>query len=53
MTFTAAVQGLPRYRGIIPDMAVEPSMADQLAGKDPVLERALALIARGGISSTF
>jgi hypothetical protein len=53
MTFTAAVRGLPRYRGIFPDIAVEPSMTDQLAGKDPVLERALSLIARGGGTSSM
>jgi C-terminal processing protease CtpA/Prc len=48
MAFTAAAQGLPRYRGIVPDIAVEPSIADVLAGKDPVLERALAIIAGDG-----
>ncbi len=46
-TFTAAVQGLPRYRGIIPDVVVEPDIADILAGKDPVMDRALSLIASG------
>jgi len=44
MTFTAAVRGIPRYQGITPDITVEPSMADQLTDKDPVLERALSLI---------
>jgi hypothetical protein len=48
IAFTAAVQGLPRYRGIVPDIAVEPGLADILAGRDPVLERALSLIARKG-----
>jgi hypothetical protein len=48
MAFAAAVQSLPRYRGIVPDIVVEPSIADELAGKDPVLERALAIIAGGG-----
>ena len=52
MTFTAAVKGLPRYRGIIPDIEVEPGIADLLSGKDPVLERALSLIAGGGISAS-
>ena len=51
MTFTAAVEGLPRYRGIIPDIEVEPGIADLLSGKDPVLERALSLIA-GGVSAS-
>ncbi len=44
MTFTAAVKTLPRYRGVLPDYPVEPGIADYLSGKDPVLERAFALI---------
>jgi len=48
MTFTAAVKDMPRYRGVMPDIAVEPSMSDYLSGKDPVLERALALCAASG-----
>jgi C-terminal processing protease CtpA/Prc len=48
MTFTAAVQGLSRYRGIMPDVVVEPGIADILSGNDPVLERALSLISRDG-----
>jgi len=45
MAFTAAVEGLPRYQGIVPDIVVEPGIADIVSGKDPVLERALSLIA--------
>lgn len=44
MTFTAAVKDLPRFRGIVPDIAVEPSISDYLSGLDPVKERALSLI---------
>jgi hypothetical protein len=47
-TFTAAVKSLPRYRGVIPDVPVEPNLADYLSGKDTVKEAALSLIARGG-----
>jgi hypothetical protein len=54
MTFTAAVKDLPRYRGIIPDVAVEPGIADYLSGRDPVKERALSLIADdGGAPASF
>jgi hypothetical protein len=42
MTFTAAVKDLPRYRGIVPDIVVEPGIADYLSGRDPVKERALS-----------
>ncbi len=48
MTFTAAVKDMPRYRGVMPDIPVEPSMSDYLSGTDPVLERALALCASSG-----
>jgi hypothetical protein len=44
MTFTAAVKDLPRFRGIIPDIAVEPNISDYLSGIDPVRESALLLI---------
>ena len=47
-TYTVAVQGLPRYRGIIPDTVVEPDIADIIAGRDPVMDRALSLIAEDG-----
>jgi C-terminal processing protease CtpA/Prc len=54
ITFTAAVRGMPRYKGIVPDISVEPSITDQLSGKDPILECALSLIARdGGVSNSF
>jgi hypothetical protein len=50
MTFTAAVRGMPRYQGVVPDFVAEPSIADQLSGKDPAKEIALSLIARSGAS---
>ncbi len=53
MTFTAAVKDLPRFRGIIPDIVVEPSIADYLSGRDPVKERALSLIAAELELATF
>jgi hypothetical protein len=54
MTFTAAVKNLPRFRGIVPDVTVEPSLADCLSGKDTVKERALSLIAgEGGAPASF
>lgn len=43
VSFVAAVEGLERGRGLQPDYPVEPTGADLAAGRDPVLERALAL----------
>jgi hypothetical protein len=37
-TYTAAVQNMPRRRGIVPDHEVHPSLADILNGRDAVLE---------------
>lgn len=48
MTFTAAVEGLPRFRGIVPDIAVDPGISDYLSGLDPAKERALSLITGDG-----
>lgn len=33
--------GYPRDRGIVPDFSVEPTIEDLLAGRDPVMDRAL------------
>jgi hypothetical protein len=40
--YTMAVDGYPRDRGLVPDFPVEPTIDDLLAGRDPVLDRALA-----------
>lgn len=43
-TYAVAVSGMPRERGIIPDIPVEPRLADLLGGTDPVLSRVLTLL---------
>jgi C-terminal processing protease CtpA/Prc len=43
-TFQAAVRGLPKDKGILPDYPVEPTIEDLLNGKDTVLEFTLALL---------
>jgi hypothetical protein len=44
MSFTAAVRGMPKNRGILPDYPVEPRIEDILAGRDTIKEYALELI---------
>jgi hypothetical protein len=44
MTFAAAVSGMPKTRGILPDYEVEPRIEDILAGRDTIKEFALDLI---------
>lgn len=44
VTFQAAVRGLPKDRGILPDYSVEPAIEDVLNGRDAVLEYTLSLI---------
>jgi C-terminal processing protease CtpA/Prc len=44
MTFEAAAGGLPRNRGILPDIPVEPQIKDMLARNDTVLEYTLEYI---------
>ena len=39
--YTMAVDGYPKDRGIVPDFPVAPTIGDLLAGRDPVMERAL------------
>ena len=39
-----AVDGYPKDRGIIPDFPVQPTIEDLLAGRDPVMERALKYV---------
>jgi C-terminal processing protease CtpA/Prc len=43
-SFAAAVEGLPKDRGIIPDRHVKTRLEDMKAGKDMVLEYAFSLI---------
>lgn len=43
--YTMAVDGYPADRGIVPDFPVGPTIEDLLAGRDPVLEKALAYFA--------
>lgn len=47
-TFTALVPGGDEYvgRGVAPDVEVQPTPADLAAGRDVVLERALALLSQ-------
>jgi len=42
--YTMAVEGYPRDRGIVPDFPVTPTIEDLLAGRDVVMERALAYL---------
>jgi hypothetical protein len=39
--YAMAVDGYPKDRGLVPDFPVSPTIADLLAGRDVVLERAL------------
>ena len=43
--YTMAVDGYPADRGIVPDVPVTPTIEDLLAGRDPVMERALSFLA--------
>ncbi len=45
--YTMAVDGYPRDRGIVPDVPVTPTIEDLLAGRDPVMERALLFLEKG------
>jgi hypothetical protein len=42
--YTMAVDGYPKDRGIVPDFPVTPTVEDLLAGRDVVMERALAYL---------
>jgi hypothetical protein len=42
-----AVDGYPKDRGIVPDFPVTPTIEDLLAGRDPVMERALLFLETG------
>jgi hypothetical protein len=43
--YTMAVDGYPKDRGIVPDFPITPTIEDFLAGRDPVMERALKFLA--------
>jgi hypothetical protein len=42
--YTMAVDGYPKDRGLVPDFPVTPTIEDLLAGRDVVMERALAYL---------
>ncbi|MBP7707197.1 MAG: hypothetical protein KA243_08130 [Candidatus Aminicenantes bacterium] len=42
--YQMAVDGYPKDRGIVPDFPVTPTIGDLLAGRDPVMDRALAYL---------
>jgi len=42
--YTMAVDGYPKDRGLVPDFPVRPAIGDILAGRDVVMERALAYL---------
>jgi C-terminal processing protease CtpA/Prc len=44
--YTMAVEGYPKDRGLVPDFPVAPTIEDIMAGRDVVLERALAHLSK-------
>jgi hypothetical protein len=42
--YTMAVDNYPKDRGILPEFPVTPTIGDLLAGRDPVMEKALAYL---------
>ena len=42
--YSMAVDGYPKDRGIVPEVPVSPAIEDLLAGRDPVLDRALKFL---------
>ena len=40
--YTMAVENYPKDRGLVPDFPVTPTIEDLMAGRDPVMDRALA-----------
>jgi hypothetical protein len=46
VTYTVAVENMPRGKGVSPRHAVEPSIHDILLGRDPAMELAWSLIER-------
>lgn len=45
--YTMAVDGSPKDRGLVPDFPVTPTIEDLLAGRDPVMDRALLFLEEG------
>lgn len=43
-TYSVAISGLKRGRGIMPDYVVKPTISDVISGKDTVLQFALKII---------
>jgi hypothetical protein len=43
MTYTAAVKGISRETGIVPDYPLEPGIDDLLTGRDAVKQFAIKL----------
>ncbi len=44
--YTMAVEGYPKDRGLVPDFPVAATIEDLMAGRDPVMEKALAYLER-------
>jgi poly(3-hydroxybutyrate) depolymerase len=44
--YTMAVDNYPKDRGIVPDLSVTPTIEDLLAGRDPVMEKALLFLVK-------
>jgi len=44
VVYTMAVDGYPKDRGIVPNVPVTPTIDDLLAGRDPVMEKALVYL---------
>jgi hypothetical protein len=42
--YTMAVDGYPKDRGLVPDFPVTPTIEDLLAGRDAVMDNALAYL---------
>jgi hypothetical protein len=42
--YTMAVDGYPKDRGLVPDFPVSPTIEDVMAGRDPVMDKALAYL---------
>jgi len=42
--YTMAVDGYPKDRGLVPDFPVSPAIEDIMAGRDPVMDKALAYL---------